>query len=178
MGYSENVDQFIEKTWGQHDTPIGRDLTLNLKKAAYGGGLDETESALTLLSLMATAHLPQTEWLIEDLKGRDLSQEQILEAQQAPALMGLLNTYYKFKGFLLEETKADYQRAGLRMNALAKPALGKERFEMLAFAVSVYNGCPTCVVSHEKVLRDAGWSADKIHDLARMAATIKGLSQL
>mgnify|MGYP000051721960 CR=1 FL=1 len=93
-------------------------------------------------------------------------------------MMGLLNTYYKFKGFLSEETKGDYSRAGLRMNALSKPLLGKERFEMLAFAVSVYNGCPTCFVSHEKVLREAGWSADKIHDLARMASTVKGLSSL
>ncbi|MGH9857599.1 MAG: carboxymuconolactone decarboxylase family protein, partial [Acidobacteriota bacterium] len=54
------------------------------------------------------------------------------------------------------------------MAALARPVLGKERFEMLAFALSVLNGCESCIRSHEQVLRNAGL-ADKLHDLARLA---------
>ena len=64
------------------------------------------------------------------------------------------------------------------MTSLARPALGKERFEMLAFAVSVLNGCESCVRAHEKVLRDAGLTADKVHDLARLASVVKGLKAL
>jgi alkyl hydroperoxide reductase subunit D len=49
---------------------------------------------------------------------------------------------------------------------------------MLAFTVSVLNGCSTCVSAHEKTLRDAGVSVEKIHDLARIAAILKGLETL
>jgi alkyl hydroperoxide reductase subunit D len=42
----------------------------------------------------------------------------------------------------------------------------------------VINGCPTCVTSHERVLREAGVGADKIHDLARIAAILKGIEVL
>jgi len=72
----------------------------------------------------------------------------------------------------------DYRIAGLRMTSLARPSLGKERFEMLAFAVSVLNGCESCIRSHEEVLRNAGLSADKIHDLARLASVVKALRTL
>jgi alkyl hydroperoxide reductase subunit D len=49
---------------------------------------------------------------------------------------------------------------------------------MMAFTVSVLNGCQTCVVSHEKALTTLGVSRDKIHDLARLASVVKGLSGL
>jgi lipoyl-dependent peroxiredoxin subunit D len=54
----------------------------------------------------------------------------------------------------------------------------KTRFEMLAFTVSVVNGCENCIKSHELVLRQAELAADKIHDLARLAAVVKGLKVL
>ena len=44
------------------------------------------------------------------------------------------------------------------MTALARPLIGKERFEMLSFAVSVLNGCEACTRAHEKALKDAGVS--------------------
>ncbi|MEQ1723526.1 MAG: carboxymuconolactone decarboxylase family protein, partial [Pseudobdellovibrio sp.] len=66
----------------------------------------------------------------------------------------------------------------LRMNSLSKPLNGKQNFEMMALAVSVVNGCPTCVSSHEKALTDLGVTRDKIHDLARLASVTKGLSGL
>jgi alkyl hydroperoxide reductase subunit D len=96
---------------------------------------------------------------------------------ESAAIMGMLNTYYKFRSFIKERAE-DYRTAGLRMTALARPALGKVPFEMLAFAVSVLNGCETCVVSHEKVLREAETNVEKIHDLARLAATVKAIQVL
>jgi lipoyl-dependent peroxiredoxin subunit D len=64
------------------------------------------------------------------------------------------------------------------MTALARPAMGSQNFELLALAVSVVNGCETCVTSHERVLRDGGVSPAKIHDAVRLTAAIKGLSAL
>jgi alkyl hydroperoxide reductase subunit D len=49
---------------------------------------------------------------------------------------------------------------------------------MLAFAVSVINGCETCVQSHEKVLKEAGLTLDQIHDLARVAAVTRAIQTL
>jgi alkyl hydroperoxide reductase subunit D len=64
------------------------------------------------------------------------------------------------------------------MTALARPLLGKERFEMLAFTVSVLNGCETCTRAHEKTLRDADVGVEKIHDLARLASIVRALKTL
>ena len=68
------------------------------------------------------------------------------------------------QGYLSPEVLSDsaYQRAGLRMNSLSKPQNGKDKFEMMAFTVSVVNGCTTCVSSHEKALTDIGVSRDQI----------------
>ena len=90
--------------------------------------------------------------------------------------MGMLNTYYRFRHFL--GSPEEYRVAGLRMTALAKPLLGKQRFEMLAFAVSVINGCESCVRAHEKALRDGGVLPEKVHDLAKLSAVLKGLRTL
>jgi lipoyl-dependent peroxiredoxin subunit D len=49
---------------------------------------------------------------------------------------------------------------------------------MLAFAVSVVNGCESCVRAHEKTLRDGAVSTDKLHDLARLSAVLKALRTL
>src|SRR5256885_684523 len=80
------------------------------------------------------------------------------EASDSAAIMGMLNVYYRFRHMVAKND--DYRTVGLRMTALAKPLLGKERFEMLAFAVSVLNGCESCIRSHEEVLRQASVSID------------------
>ena len=49
---------------------------------------------------------------------------------------------------------------------------------MMSMPVYIVNGCPQCIASHEKALTDLGVSADKIHDLARLAAVCKGLGSL
>ncbi|MBI3898317.1 MAG: carboxymuconolactone decarboxylase family protein [Gammaproteobacteria bacterium] len=158
-------------------TTIARDLKLNLKRLLEEGALTREE---VLLALLATASSVQDALLIgfarEQLRQLELTPEQIQEAAESAAIMAMLNTYYRFRHMLGKDD--DYRTAGLRMTSLSKPVLGKERFEMLAFAVSVLNGCENCIRSHEQVLRNAGVSADKIHDLARLAATVKGLGTL
>ena len=156
---------------------IARDLKLNLKKFLTEGALSAEEAALTLLATATSVEHPAlTQYARDQLVALGVSAEHVQEAAESAAIMGMLNTYYRFKSMVGKDD--DYRQAGLRMTALARPALGKERFEMLALAVSVINGCTTCVKAHEQVLRDAGVSVDKIHDLARMAAVVKGLKAL
>jgi alkyl hydroperoxide reductase subunit D len=100
------------------------------------------------------------------------------EAKQAAALMGLMNTYYRFR-YMVEETSPEhklpdeYRVAGLRMNGMLKPLMGKVAFEQIAFAVSVLNGCKNCIAAHEKTLLDHQVPKSKIHDLARLASVAK-----
>jgi lipoyl-dependent peroxiredoxin subunit D len=167
----------LEAVLGERSTAVSRDLRLNLQRLLTEGALNPTESALALL---ATATSVEHSGLIvharETLAELGVAKDHVLEAEECAAIMGMLNTYYRFRHFVGKEE--DYKTAGLRMTALAKPVLGKEQFEMLAFAVSAINGCENCVKAHEKTLRDHGVSVDKIHDLARLASVVKGLKTL
>ena len=95
--------------------------------------------------------------------------------------MGMLNTYYKFRYFTEKnDPKAitEYGAPGLRMNALAKPIMGKEKFELISLAVSILNSCEKCVIAHEKAIIDLGVLRTKIHDVIKITAIVKGLSAL
>ncbi len=181
MSIPEKVDAFLEKSFPGKETNVYRDLSLNLKKVLEDSPLEVTERFMNTAAIARALHWKELEMLAAiELKELGLEETHIEECFEAAAIMGMLNTYYKFKGYLSPEVLADtaYQRAGLRMNSLSKAVNGKEKFEMMAFSVSVVNGCPTCVSSHEKALTDIGVSRDKIHDLARLASVLKGLSCL
>lgn len=171
---TDGLDAFFE---GKEST-IARDLKLNLKKVMEGDGqLPSDEACMALLATATSVgHAGLAQFAYDQLAALGVPHDQILEARESAAIMGMLNTYYKFRTMVGKDD--DYRTAGLRMTALARPAMGKEKFEMLALAVSIINGCETCIKAHEKVLRDSGLSADKIHDLARLAAIVKGISAL
>jgi alkyl hydroperoxide reductase subunit D len=164
------------------ETTIARDLNLNLQKLMTGGNLEPKEANMALLATARSVGYDElADMARAQLRAHGLQDAEILEAEESAAIMGMLNTYYKFRTFIgnsSEEKLNDYRQAGLRMTSLAKPVMGKVNFEMLAFAVSVVNGCETCVTSHEHVLREAGVTPEKIHDLARMASVVKALKAL
>jgi alkyl hydroperoxide reductase subunit D len=167
----------IEALLESRTSTIARDLKLNLRRLLEESALSADEAASALLAVATSLeHGPLSAYARDQLVALGVPHDQAQEAAESAAIMGMLNTYYRFRHLVAKDD--DYRTAGLRMTALARPALGKERFEMLAFAVSVVNGCESCVRSHEKVLREAGVSADKIHDLARLASVVKGLKGL
>ncbi len=174
----------LESVFSGRETAVARDLKLNLKNLLLESPLGPEAANLALLALASSLGDATLKALaLGHLEEKDLSPEQLQEAEESAAIMGMLNVYYRFKHMLTavqgeEAVKEHYRAAGLRMNSLAKPALGKERFEMLAFAVSVLNGCDTCINAHERELLKLGSTHDKIHDLARLAAVAKGLNSL
>jgi len=182
MSLSEKIDSFLEGSYPGKETAVYRDLSLNLKKVLDDSSpLDAKEKLINLAAISRSLSWKELEhFSTGQLKEIGATDPEIEEAFESAAIMGMLNTYYKFKGFLSAEVLADsaFQRAGLRMNSLSKPINGKAQFEMMAFSVSVVNGCPTCVSSHEKALTEIGVGRDKIHELARMASVLKGLSCL
>jgi lipoyl-dependent peroxiredoxin subunit D len=169
--------EFISAIYPDRTSTIVRDLRLNLERLLKDGALEPGEGLLTLLAVSQSLDLRELVAVAkEELRLRDFTKEEIQEAEESAAIMAMLNTYYRFKHMVAKDE--DYRITSLRMTALAKPLLGKERFEMLALAVSIINGCETCIKAHELVLRNAGVSADKIHDLARLAAVLRGIKAL
>jgi lipoyl-dependent peroxiredoxin subunit D len=175
----ENLDELLpEKT-----SAIARDLRLNLKRMTEESALERTDAALALLACATSVNDPTLcAYSRKLLTALEVPADQITEAAESAAIMGMLNVYYRFRHFIShgqgEAAIEPYKAAGLRMTALARPALGKARFEMLAFAVSCINGCENCVNAHENALREHGVDTAKIHDLARIAAVVKGLEAL
>jgi alkyl hydroperoxide reductase subunit D len=180
---SVEIAETLEVLLSGKTSIITRDLKLNLQKLMTDGALDKKEATLALLAVSSSLNFKA---LIDfskiALKSHDFTDEQIKEAEESAAIMGMLNIYYRAKHFLTSanatNVETNYKAAGLRMTSLAKPVLGKNTFEMLALAVSCINGCEQCVNAHESVLREGGVDPAKIHDLIKIAAVTKGLSSL
>jgi alkyl hydroperoxide reductase subunit D len=62
------------------------------------------------------------------------------------------------------------------MNVIGKPGVEKADFELWSLAVSAINGCGVCIDSHEKILRDAGLTAEQIQTAVRIAAVIHAIA--
>ncbi len=180
---NQNAINFIESQIGSRESLISKDIKLNLKKIYEGEQLNPEET--NLLTLAIGQSLGDQEFVnfaFEQLSQSGMASEQITEAKESAAIMGMLNSYYKFRFFLshhLQEAEMEsYKTARLRMTSIGRPHLGKDKFEMLAFGISIVNGCESCVVSHEKSLRELGVSQDRIHEIARLASNLKALSVL
>ena len=92
--------------------------------------------------------------------------------------MGMNNIYYRF--LHTAHNGAEYQtlRAGLRMNIIANPGMSKTDFELFALAVSAVNGCGMCIDSHEKLLREHGFSTTQIQAAVKIAAVTHAVARI
>jgi lipoyl-dependent peroxiredoxin subunit D len=172
----------LDQVFGERQTTIAKDLKLNYRRLIEDSTLSKQES--TLLTIALAKSLEFTPFLeAAKVEARELgvTETGVQEAEESAAIMGMLNIYYRYRHFIEHEdpsAKDAYGPAKLRMTSLANPALGKETFETLALAISAINGCERCVTSHEQALQHLGVSRDKLHDVARLAAVLKGLSSL
>jgi alkyl hydroperoxide reductase subunit D len=172
----------IDALFGERHTTVAKDLKLNIKRLLEDSALSPDEATLTVIAVAKSVDFPELMASArEAATAQGMSTDVIQEAEENAAIMGMLNIYYRFRHFIEHSdpsAKDEYGAAKLRMTSLANPHMGKEKFEMLAFAVSCINGCEMCVSSHEKALMAIGVGRDKIHDLGRIAAVIKGLKCL
>lgn len=172
----------LDQTFGERQTTIAKDLKLNYRRLIEDSTLSKSESALLTIALAkATGFKELMEAGRVEAIESGVSEAGVLEAEESAAIMGMLNIYYRYRHFIEHNdpsAKEAYGAAKLRMTSLANPALGKEMFEILALAVSAINGCEMCVSSHEKALMHLGVTREKLHDVARLAAVVKGLGSL
>jgi alkyl hydroperoxide reductase subunit D len=107
--------------------------------------------------------------------GPKLSPEALDAARAAASIMAMNNIYYRFTHLASSE---DYRSlpARLRMNVIGKPGVEKADFELWSLAVSAINGCGMCIDSHEKVLRNAGITAEQIQSAVRIASVVHAVA--
>lgn len=155
-----------------------RDLKLNLGSVlttAGAPGLNEPQIwAVALASAIASRNLAFTRG-IEAAAGEHLDAAHLQAARAAAAIMGMNNIYYRFL-HLVEDAEYQSMPARLRMNILANPGIDKLDFELLSLAVSAVNGCGLCISSHEKKLRQHGFTREMIQSAVRIAATVHAVA--
>ena len=152
-----------------------KDLKLNLSTLAAEPSLTEQQRAGAFVaSALAARNADVTAALIAEL-GPRLSPEALTAAKAAASIMAMNNIYYRFTHLV---AAPDYKTmpAKLRMNALAKPGVEKADFELWSIAVSAINGCGMCLDAHERVVREAGLSAEAVQAVVRIAAVVHAVA--
>jgi lipoyl-dependent peroxiredoxin subunit D len=155
-----------------------RDLKLNLGSVltvAGAPGLNDVQIwALALASAIASRNVAFTR-AIEAAAGEHLDAPHLQAARAAAAIMGMNNIYYRFL-HLVEDAEYQAMPARLRMNFIGSPGIDKLDFELLSLAVSAINGCGLCISSHEKKLRQHGFTREMIQSAVRIAATVHAVA--
>jgi alkyl hydroperoxide reductase subunit D len=155
-----------------------RDLRLNLGSVLStegAPGLKESRIWAVALASAIACRNPAFTRTLEAVATTHLDAAHLQAARSAAAIMGMNNIYYRFL-HLVEDSEYQSLPARLRMNVLANPGIDKLDFELLSLAVSAVNGCGLCISSHEKKLRQHGFSRESIQSAVRIAATIHAVA--
>ncbi|HWA69169.1 MAG TPA: carboxymuconolactone decarboxylase family protein [Rhizomicrobium sp.] len=152
-----------------------KDLKLNLSSLAAETLLTEQQRAGTFIAVALASRERTTTSAIFSEFAPKLSPEALTAARAAASIMAMNNIYYRFTHL---SSAPDYKTlpARLRMNVIAKPGVDKVDFELWCLAVSAINGCGVCVDSHEKILREAGLSAEQVQAAVRIAGTVHAVA--
>ena len=152
-----------------------KDLKLNLSSLAQDVSLSEQQRAGTFIACALASRERTTTSAIMSEFASKLSPEALNAARAAASIMAMNNIYYRFTHLA---SAPDYKTlpARLRMNVIAKPGVDKVDFELWCLAVSAINGCGVCIDSHEKILRDAGFTAEQIQAAVRIAAIVHAVA--
>ena len=152
-----------------------KDLKLNLSSLAMETVLSDQQRAGAFIACaLASRNAETTDAIMGEFANR-LSPEALTAAQAAASIMAMNNIYYRFTHL---SSSPDYRTmpARLRMSVIGKPGVEKADFELWSLAVSAINGCGMCIDAHEKVLREAGMTAEQIQAAVRIAAVVHGVA--
>lgn len=155
-----------------------KDLRLNLSSVLTPEGAPGLTQDQILATALACAIAARNETLLGELERSlegVLEEAQINAARAAASIMGMNNIYYRFL-HLVESEEYKSMPARLRMTVIGNPGVDKVDFELYSLAVSAINGCGTCVASHEKIVRQAGVTAEGVQSAVRIASVIHGVA--
>jgi alkyl hydroperoxide reductase subunit D len=147
-----------------------RDVRLNLDGVIARSSLDAADAVGAAL---AAAYAARSKTIVDAIRASgQLSETDTNAALSAAALMGMNNVWYPYVEMANDEDLRT-QRAELRMNAYATHGgVDKKRFELFALAASIVGKCHFCVVSHYKMLKENGLTAQQLRDVGRIAAVV------
>jgi len=151
-----------------------KDQKLNLGSLAAEPSLTQQQRAGTFIATaLASRNATVTAALVAEF-GPQLSPEALTAAKAAASIMGMNNVYYRFTHAVIGDSPT--MPAKLRMNVMARPGVEKADFELWSLAVSAVNGCGMCMESHEKVVRQAGMTAEQVQAAVRIAAVVHAIA--
>jgi alkyl hydroperoxide reductase subunit D len=155
-----------------------RDLRMNFKGFLKSKDLSEKE--VYLISVAIANNNGNTtlekQFSIKAIES-GASADEVADAIACASLLSTNNVLYRFRHFAGKESY-EQMRAGLRMNIMLNPVLGKEFFELVSLAVSAVNGCEQCVRSHEASLVELGCSESRIFEAIKLTSVITSLGKI
>lgn len=154
---------------------FAKDVKLNLSTMLGDETLSEQQRYGLFLACAVASRNPEVLHAFETLARQHLTPTARDAAYAAASIMAMNNVYYRFV-HLASNKSYEAMPARLRMNVIGNPGVDKADFELWSLAVSAINGCGKCIDAHDKVLRDAGISEDKVHTAARYAAIIQSFA--
>ena len=155
-----------------------RDLRMNLKGFRRSKELNAKEVALISLAIANALHNTVLEKsFTAQARENEATEAEIADAIACSSLLSANNVFYRFRHYMGKDSY-ETMRAGLRMNIMMNPVLGKEFFELVSLAVSAVNGCEACVKSHEASLLGLGSTEARVFESVRLSAVIASLSRI
>ena len=152
-----------------------KDLRLNLGSVLSDQLLGEQRKlGLLLACAHGSGYRPLVAATEAEVAGK-LSPEAANAARGAAAVMAMNNVYYRFV-HLASNPEYGKLPARLRMNFIGSPGIEKDEFELFSLAVSVMNGCGTCIDSHERLLQQHGVKSETVQAAARIGAIMKAVA--
>ncbi len=177
LGIDENSLFPVVEKMVEGETKYLRDLRVNLKNALNSENLNLKEAYLISLAVAVNERSSMlAEAFSNHAKTNGATNAEVAEASACASALAVNNVFYRFKHFI-KSSNENYQSmpAGIKMNIMLNPVLGKELFELISLAVSAVNGCESCVNSHEESVRKYGAAEAKIYDTIRLASIVRGL---
>lgn len=151
-----------------------KDIRLNLDGTIARSSLKAEDATGVAL---AAAYAARSKTLMDAFKG-GLTDADATGALTAAALMGMNNTYYPYVEMSGDEQLKTLP-AQLRMNAYATHGgIDQGRFELFALAASIVGKCQFCVNSHYANLKKAGYTAEQLRDVGRIASVVNAAAQV
>jgi len=153
-----------------------KDLRINLGIISGESSLTPRQHWGTALAAALATRQPAVIRAITAAASAHLDEAALKAARGAASVMAMNNVYYRFLHFLGEGNEYHRIPARLRMQLIGSPGVDHVDFELWCLAASAVTGCGTCVVSHEKVVRDKGLPAAGVQDAVRIAAVVHALA--
>lgn len=165
-----NVEQILELL-----PYYAKDLRLNWTSLLSQGELTDAQKWGSFIAAAFVSRNSELLAAVEAEASKVVSPETVNAAKGAAAIMGMNNIYYRFL-HLSSNEKYRTIPAKLRMNVMRSHGIDQTDFELWSTAASAINGCGACVDSHEKVLRNHGFTEEQILMSVRIASIVHAIA--